>query len=99
MKKRALFRASALLSLVLLALSGCGKAGGGLFGRSSSPDKLSTANLEEAQQAAQKTQIGCFEDRDCNAGVAFLSAAWPDGVTMCTSFLIASDVLATNSHC
>ena len=87
---------AAAMTVVFVA-SGCGK-----IGSNDSPDKRSTVDLAEAQRSAQLTQISCFSDGDCNPSVAMIAAAWSvpsPGVSVCTGFLVAPDILATNSHC
>jgi hypothetical protein len=91
--KRALALGIAI-SIVSLA-SGCGQK--------NQPDEMCVSkDFATAQAQAKSSQVACFSDSDCNPSVAMISAAWSTpqpGVTLCTGFLVAPDILATNSHC
>jgi hypothetical protein len=89
-------RQGALVLALVFIVTGCGKQD------APGSDKRATVDLSEAQRSAQLTQVSCFSEADCNPSVAMLAAAWAEpapGVSVCTGFLVAPDVLATNSHC
>jgi hypothetical protein len=77
--------------------SGCGK-----IGSTDDPDATAFPDLASAQTSAKLTQVTCFSDQDCNPSVAMLAAVWTTPrfqVSVCTGFMVAPDILATNSHC
>jgi hypothetical protein len=65
----------------------------------SQKDFIPTRDLPEAQALAIESRAFCLDSTDCHEAVAFMTMAMAQGVGMCTSFLIAPDVMATNSHC
>jgi hypothetical protein len=96
-------RAGLAAALVAVALaSGCAKQNTDDVTGDDESDIRAFPDFPSAQAAAQLTQVTCFSDQDCNPGVAMIAAAWSvpkAGVSVCTSFLVAPDILATNSHC
>src|SRR4051812_17243748 len=90
-----LMRLWVITGVVLLATA-CGKGGTG------GTCEVSTPTLEEAQKQAKTTEVSCFTDEDCNPSVGMIAVAQAvpkPGLSVCTGFLVAPDILATNSHC
>jgi hypothetical protein len=82
------------LALVFAAASqGCGRAA------PQQSNQIPARDLSEAQLLAKQGALTCADARNCPSSVALLTAAKADAVSLCTAFLIAPDLMATNSHC
>lgn len=84
------FVCAALLSL----LSGCARERAG-----SQHIYVETKSLAHAQEVALKSQVSCVGSGQCHEAVALLAVATEDNTYGCNGFLVAPDLMITNSHC
>lgn len=81
---------AALLSL----MSGCAQE------RSDSRRiSVEAQNLSHAQELALQSKVSCVGPGQCHEAVAMLAVATDEETFGCNGFLIASDLMITNSHC
>ncbi|MGZ6331434.1 MAG: trypsin-like serine peptidase, partial [Bdellovibrionota bacterium] len=92
--------AGLVLATVFLA-PGCGNGQQpDYFGQSDIPsNSIPAKSLSHAQSLAKNAVVSCSDPANCHESIAFLTETSPVNVSMCTSFLIAPDMVATNSHC
>lgn len=103
MKGHYLFNAAVSLMLTSLFL-GCGSpplgdsAGSGADSDDAS-SVVATPSLEDSKEIIRHASVSCEDKDTCSPSVAMLAIAMKEGVSRCTAFLVASDILLTNSHC
>ncbi|OFZ84624.1 MAG: hypothetical protein A3K03_11100 [Bdellovibrionales bacterium RIFOXYD1_FULL_44_7] len=94
-----------------LALSGCGEIKNE---KEKDSEKISSDSAEQlrtqlpdnppklpspSERATEEGQVVCNDPKICDESVAMLVASTPSRLTTCTSFVIASDIIATSSSC
>jgi len=87
---------------LLFLLTACGKKEESNIANDTTTNfvhEIPTENLEESKLLSKNSTIDCEDNASCIPQVAMLIISKPKSVALCTSFLIAENILATNSHC
>jgi hypothetical protein len=85
-------------------LTSCGRASDSPAAKEENKPWILEADIKDAPELIARAKLSCDEASDCPGNVALMIAVTEktgDTVTFhqCTSFLVADDVIATNSHC
>lgn len=91
-------RGTIFILVLFIGGAGCSHKTGGPFDMAFTP----TRTLPEAKKLAQNSSIYCPDQDNCPSAISLLTTAHgaPSyGVGRCTGFLIADDMMVTNSHC
>ena len=98
-KNTPLTKLLAVALLCLLLPVACSKKKDDASSTSNSVHEIPTSSLDEAKILAKQSSVKCKNLADCNESVAMLTVAKPNGLALCTAFLVDKQTLATNSHC
>lgn len=85
-----------LLLLFALALASCSKRS---EEAQSLVHEIPVESIRAALQMADAAKLSCADAASCPANVGLFVGASSGSVATCTAFLVAPDLVATNSHC
>ena len=97
MKSRMTFPMLITLLISTASFVGCTKSNDGPA--ASQVNSIPTQSLTEAQSLAAQAQVYCMNPAGCSPSIAMLVGTTATSAYQCTAFLIAGDIVATNSHC
>lgn len=86
------------ISLGLVAAFALSACGSGTVDQKNYPVQLYPSD-NGGQELFDQARVYCQDSQDCPGAVGLLAFTTSEGAGMCTTFLIAPDLMMTNSHC